>query len=169
MVNQQARDITGYFKSTNQLMPLSGTLPPQQSGTTVRATHGIPFDGGQAGQLFGVPSKRLTTHREHETTSLREDTPPKADVIVCDRGSENSGAKTLPGIDLKYSGSIPRDNRACGYSGLGERPARLMWRENPHGNQPGSLRCRMRCNRRSVGPGSGAGVTIFTDAQVACS
>ena len=46
-------------------------------------------EGDQAGQLIGAPSeigKRLVTWLEdtgrHETTSLREDTPLKADVIV---------------------------------------------------------------------------------------
>jgi len=144
-----------------------GTLP-QQSGMAVRATHGIPPEGDQAGQLIGAPSetgKRLVTWLEdtgrHETTSLREDAPLKADVIVYDREAAKIEAqKPRPGLTLRTDGSR-QDNGACGYSGgLGERHARLAWCENPHENQPGSLRWRMCRNRESVGSGSGATATL---------
>ena len=55
-------------------------------------------EGDQAGQLIGTPSEignMAGRHREHETTSLREDTTLKADVIVYDREAAKIEAQNL--------------------------------------------------------------------------
>ena len=69
--------------------------------------------GGQARQLIGAPSKigkRLVTWLEgtgrHETTYLREESPLKVDVIVCDReAAKIEVQKPRPGPTLWTDGS----------------------------------------------------------------
>jgi len=119
LVNQQARDITGCFKSTNQgePMPLSGLRPARPLLSYLGRQFALRMaflpEGDQAGHPMGAPSeicKRLVTWLgdtgRHETTSLQEDILLKADVIVYDREAAKIAAqKPRPGLTLWADGS----------------------------------------------------------------
>jgi hypothetical protein len=138
LTNQQARAITGCFKSTNagQLVLMSGLRPAHSLLNNRGRRYALRMatlpEGDQARELLGAPSElgtRLTTWLgttgRRESTILHQEVPLEADCIIHDREAAKTDAvRPRPGLTMWTDGSR-LDSGACGYS--------VVWDHSPNG------------------------------------